>query len=77
MSGNRSTPGVRPKFRSARLTGAFGFGGSDRPQLRCGAKPGSCPIATGAFTENVFGGRRAATDKNGAFYVWESGEKVT
>jgi transcriptional regulator with XRE-family HTH domain len=48
MSGNR-------KFRSARLTGASGFGGSDRPQLQCGAKPQPCPIATGAFTENVFG----------------------
>ena len=34
---------------------------------RVRAKPRSCPIATGAFTEKVFGGRRAATDKNGAF----------
>src|SRR5262249_23572219 len=32
MSGNRGTPAVRPKVRSARLLRALGFGGSDRPQ---------------------------------------------
>jgi len=46
---------------------AFGFGGSHRPQPSVRAKPRSpCPIATRAFTENVFLGRRAAIDKNGA-----------
>jgi len=45
-------------------------------RLRCGAKPrSSCPIATGAFTENVVWGRRAATDKNGHFFRFARVEK--
>jgi hypothetical protein len=66
--------GSFPKFRSARLTGAFGFGGSDRPQLRCGAKPRSCPIATGAFTENVFGADARPPIKM-ALFMFARGEK--
>src|SRR6516164_612270 len=45
-------------------------------RLRCGAKPrSSCPIATGAFTENVVWGRRAAAGKNGHFFRFARVEK--
>jgi hypothetical protein len=55
------------------------FGGLKTEQVkRCGAKPRSlCPLATRAFTENVFWADARPSIKMALLYVCESGKKVT
>ena len=73
MSGTGATPAVRPGLVPGRPLASVA---PTDHSLRCGAKPRSpCPIATGAFTENVFLGRRAAADKNGRFFMFARVEK--